>query len=500
MELSYKTYRDNEERIMNEIEECDFISFDLEMTGIDSDINNSLIDTPEIRYLKYKTTAEKYKIIQLGLTLFKFNSRNNYYEVSPYSFYLFPCNSLNNDSIISCELKSLLFNKKNGIDFNEWIKNGICYLNDRQYKELYRKIIDDNVNLIHEEVYINKNLDDYWECENIIEDVKKNFFPNLNVCSNYMIKNIPNFMIHYIKNKLNDNLYFERKTLQKGGTFVFITKYKNENEKNELIKKDIEQKLMKLEQKKGVKHLFDKIIKNKKVLIGHNISLDILFFINSFGKPLPKKYNDFKEYISNNFELYDTKLIFESLKEKSIILKDVNSILDKMYPILKSMSENLYNYKIINSKTDFEVNNTYHNAGYDSFITGLCFLSLKYLYSSVRFKDNFKNKVYIMKSLYTNFDFLNDEIMIEQNTINYCLKAVKRTGDIQINNIVKNTKFEKSIRRVLNCEKFNTLIVMVNKDDLINNMVEFENILRKKENMKYYSFYTLEEFRNKYMK
>ena len=107
MELSYKTYRDNEERIMNEIEECDFISFDLEMTGIDSDINNSLIDTPEIRYLKYKTTAEKYKIIQLGLTLFKFNSRENYYEVSPYSFYLFPCNSLNNDSIISCELKSL---------------------------------------------------------------------------------------------------------------------------------------------------------------------------------------------------------------------------------------------------------------------------------------------------------------------------------------------------------------------------------------------------------
>jgi hypothetical protein len=188
------------------------------------------------------------------------------------------------------------------------------------------------------------------------------------------------------------------------------------------------------------------------------------------------------------------------LKEKSIILKNINSILDKMYPILKSMSENLYNYKIINSKTDFEVNNTYHNAGYDSFITGLCFLSLKYLYSSVRFKDNFKNKVYIMKSLYTNFDFLNDEIMIEQNTINYCLKAVKRTGDIQINNIVKNTKFEKSIRRVLNCEKFNTLIVMVNKDDLINNMVEFENILRKKENMKHYSFYTLEEFRNKYMK
>ena len=42
--------------------------------------------------------------------------------------------------------------------------------------------------------------------------------------------------------------------------------------------------------------------------------------------------------------------------------------------------------------------------------------------------------------------------------------------------------------------------LIVNKDDLINNIVEFENIIKKKENMKHYSFYTLEEFRNKYMK
>ena len=52
MELTYKNYIDNEKRIIKEIEDSDFISFDLEMTGIDSDMNNSLIDTPEIRYLK----------------------------------------------------------------------------------------------------------------------------------------------------------------------------------------------------------------------------------------------------------------------------------------------------------------------------------------------------------------------------------------------------------------------------------------------------------------
>ena len=105
-----------------------------------------------------------------------------------------------------------------------------------------------------------------------------------------------------------------------------------------------------------------------------------------------------------------------------------------------------------------------------------------------------------MKSLYTCFDFLNDEIMIEQNTINYCLKAIKRTGDIQLNIIFKNSKFEKSIVKVLNCDTFNTLIIMVNKDDFLNNQNEFENILKQKENMKHYTIYTLEEFRKKYMK
>ena len=171
-----------------------------------------------------------------------------------------------------------------------------------------------------------------------------------------------------------------------------------------------------------------------------------------------------------------------------------------MFPILKSLSETLYNYKIVNTKDVFENENNYHNAGFDSFITGICFLSLKYLNKDVRFKENFKNKVFFMKSLYTCFDFLNDEIMIEQNTINYCLKAIKRTGDIQLNIIFKNSKFEKSIVKVLNCDTFNTLIIMVNKDDLLNNQNEFENILKQKENMKHYTIYTLEEFRKKYMK
>ena len=50
MEIVSKNYENFEEDILNHIENSDYISFDLEMTGIENDKNNSLIDTPEIRY------------------------------------------------------------------------------------------------------------------------------------------------------------------------------------------------------------------------------------------------------------------------------------------------------------------------------------------------------------------------------------------------------------------------------------------------------------------
>ena len=95
MEIVSKNYENFEEDILNHIENSDYISFDLEMTGIENDKNNSLIDTPEIRYLKYKHTSEKYSIIQLGLSLFKKrenpnNSNEILYECYPYNLYLFP--------------------------------------------------------------------------------------------------------------------------------------------------------------------------------------------------------------------------------------------------------------------------------------------------------------------------------------------------------------------------------------------------------------------------
>ena len=148
MELTRDNYYDIEPIILKDIENSDFISFDLEMTGIENDKNNTLIDTPENRYLKYKTTSEKYSIIQLGLTFFKQrqsqdmqNGKNElFYDCYPYNLYLFPnakdLKDLSQDEM-NLEIKCMLFNRKGKIDFNKWVTEGIHYLNERQYRELY---------------------------------------------------------------------------------------------------------------------------------------------------------------------------------------------------------------------------------------------------------------------------------------------------------------------------------------------------------------------------
>ena len=132
MEITCKNYYKQEKELLNLIETSDYISFDLEMTGIENDKNNSLLDTPEYRYSKYKKSSEKYSIIQLGLSFFKLVTNPNIYhkqiiyECRPYNLYLFPnakdLKEISEDEM-QLEVKCMHFNKKGKIDLNKWIND-----------------------------------------------------------------------------------------------------------------------------------------------------------------------------------------------------------------------------------------------------------------------------------------------------------------------------------------------------------------------------------------
>jgi poly(A)-specific ribonuclease len=93
------------------------------MTGI-SQGNNNILDYPDGRYGKYKNTAEKFKIIQLGVVPWKKVQSEDgkpSYNAKPYNIYVFPDEEY---GLVTCETSALIFNKDHGMDFNKWIYKG----------------------------------------------------------------------------------------------------------------------------------------------------------------------------------------------------------------------------------------------------------------------------------------------------------------------------------------------------------------------------------------
>uniref|UniRef100_T1IEU5 Uncharacterized protein n=1 Tax=Rhodnius prolixus TaxID=13249 RepID=T1IEU5_RHOPR len=117
-----------------------------------------------------------------------------------------------------------------------------------------------------------------------------------------------------------------------------------------------------------------------KLIVGHNMLLDICHIINAFLDPLPSDYHEFKEMVHALFpNLVDTKFMCseEPLNDlvPSTVLEHLLNTVHKRPFILP---------EIINGeeKCTFNLNkdNLLHHAGYDAFITGICFLStLHYL-------------------------------------------------------------------------------------------------------------------------
>ena len=538
MEIVCSNYEKEEKKIISLIKESDYISFDLEMTGIENDKNNIIFDTPKNRYIKYKKTAEKYSIIQFGLTIFIREKTNlNQYNCYPYNFYLFQnandLKALSQDNI-NFEIKSMIFNSNGKIDFNKWISEGIYYLNKKQYRQLYKNITENNLNndnFYMDTTFMEQKPADKELAENTIKEIKENFIDAKINANSYIIDSMPKFILYYIKQKLPNNLYFKENCKAFRNWCTLLTKFNSQEEKEDLYKSDILGQLRDLEHKKGFKKIIDAIfnkvvygsmdldeksdqdIIKKTKLIGHNMSLDLMFIIANLGDSLPDEYIEFKKMIKNNFEnIYDTKLIFEEFKKNeinrnnNIIIKDIKSVLDNMYPYLKSRFNNSIKFVIQNGEQQFK-EEQFHSAGYDSYITGICFLYMTQGDKTGQILENMKNKIFLMNSLYKCMDLnKNDDDYIEKvnnpNEDIFIFRGVKKANNINFEKLFGKKLWENSVIKTICDEKYNIIIVFTNfkKENIDQRKTEFKVISKSKTFSNIFTVFTLEEFRDKYMK
>eukprot|EP00879_Flechtneria_rotunda_P029453 GHRR01031860.1.p1 GENE.GHRR01031860.1~~GHRR01031860.1.p1 ORF type:complete len:217 (+),score=69.08 GHRR01031860.1:106-756(+) len=109
--------------IKQALQECQFYSFDCEMTGLWLQGQEDFaVDDVDDRYIKTAAAAEQFLVTQFGLSLFTW--MGNHYEARSFNFYLFPAPTDQYDLRFMSQASSLAFLASQGFDFN---KVGVMY-------------------------------------------------------------------------------------------------------------------------------------------------------------------------------------------------------------------------------------------------------------------------------------------------------------------------------------------------------------------------------------
>lgn len=101
--------------------------------------------------------------------------------------------------------------------------------------------------------------------------------------------------------------------------------------------------------------------------------MDLLFTVKQFIQPLPDSYKEFKELLHFSFpKLIDTKYLASTSDFKNIKDSTLRALLDHFektshIPAV-SAAEDKFGYTLNEEKQ--------HEAAYDAYMTGLCFLAM----------------------------------------------------------------------------------------------------------------------------
>ncbi|XP_053274302.1 poly(A)-specific ribonuclease PARN [Pleuronectes platessa] len=425
MELTRRNYKGCLKTVYSAIEEADFLAIDGEFSGISDGPNVSALtnglDTPEERYTKLKKHSMDFLLFQFGLCTFKYDQAKSKYIIKPFNFYVFPkpFNRTSPDIKFICQSSSIDFLASQGFDFNKVFCDGIPYLNqeeEAQLREQTEERRNQQANGLGTPSFISPSSkgpahvpEEHKDFINrVIEKVETLFTNsektvNLEPCTGFQRK-----LIYQTLNwKFPKGLHVETVETEKKERFMQICRVDDEERKRREQQK-LEREQEELNDAVGFSRVIHAISKSGKLVVGHNMLLDVMHTINQFYCPLPEDLQDFKEVTMCVFpRLMDTKLMATTQPFKDLISNTSLAELEKQLkqtPFKSPQVETAEGYPSYDTAQE-----QLHEAGYDAYITGLCFVSMaNYLGSfltppkpfiSPRSKliEPFHNKLFLMR-------------------------------------------------------------------------------------------------------
>ncbi|XP_034409821.1 poly(A)-specific ribonuclease PARN [Cyclopterus lumpus] len=425
MEVTRRNFKESLNAVYSALEEADFLAIDGEFSGISDGPNVSALtnglDTPEERYSKLKKHSMDFLLFQFGICTFKYDQTKSKYITKPFNFYVFPkpFNRTSPDLKFICQSSSIDFLASQGFDFNKVFCQGIPYLNQEeevQLREQSEERRHQHANGVGTPSFISPSSkgpahvpEEHKDFINrvigkvdaLLTNSEKSL--DLDPCTGFQRK-----LIYQTLNwKFPKGIHVETVETEKKERYIQVIKVDDEERKRrEQQKREREQE--ELNDAVGFSRVIHAISKSGKLVVGHNMLLDVMHTIHQFYCPLPEDLQDFKEVTMCVFpRLLDTKLMASTLPFKELITNTSLAELEKQ------VKESPFKSPQVETAEGFHSYDTaqqqLHEAGYDAYITGLCFVSMAnylgsfltppkaYISPHSKLVEPFFNKLFLMR-------------------------------------------------------------------------------------------------------
>lgn len=430
MEVTRKNFRQVFEIFKQKLRAADFVSIDGEFTGLSTlRAPRFSYDTLEEKYEKAKTGADNFLIIQFGICLFTWQKDKKCYVAFPFTFCLFPrpYKRFLNDVIFTCQSSSLDFLASHGFDFNKCFYDGISFMHPtteakakEKFNQTLREVVskeervgNNNHEINHStlkakvetKVFVPKDQRDFiGKIVNLVEEFLRDTSRSqcdLEPCSPFQRK----LIYEVVGEKYPMGLYLQSETTDDKKKFIRVIKVTSTSSKEKSLEEQ-EKETNIFEDVIGFSNVMKLLSEEKKPLVGHNIFLDLFLSVTNFFAEAPENLLEFKSLITTLFPLtFDTKLMASTQPLSNHVggtsLKQLTDCIGSGLPSIKILIDEAVD-------NDDKEGGIFHNAGFDAFSTGRCFISLMNCLStysescvgqidlSANFIEPFKNCIYIM--------------------------------------------------------------------------------------------------------
>ncbi|CAK1546976.1 unnamed protein product [Leptosia nina] len=419
MEVTRSNFKEVLPLVAASIENADFLVIDTEFTGLINGRDVSIFDSPQEYYTTILNGSTEFLLIQFGLCAFHWNENEEKYTNDAYNFYLFPRGRPGPEKIFLCQSSSLDFLASQGFDFNKLIKEGISYMTEPSETRLRDFLTERQKSYTNDKGTISIPNEFKSQIEDICKKVgvflKENKREEMEIdrCNAFMRR----LLFQELGTRYKDVAFVETKVLENKDRVLKVTRLSSSQDRKSRDDEKKEKEWEELEEAVGFSKIARMISQSEKLVIGHNLLLDLLHTLNHFFQPLPSDYQSFKEFAHCMFpRILDTKYMsslppFKDKVNSSVLQHLLATLSESPFSLPEIDSAEGRGYKYADDKQ--------HEAGYDAYVTGLCFLAMHTHLARMRGEEKrrvtgdsvllrpFLNKVFLAKTAHQDSPYMN---------------------------------------------------------------------------------------------